>query len=142
MFIPKGTKFIPSAQTTSADWNVIFVGTNGGWSEDNMTGANHVANGDEDKLVTLVENMVNNTPYEEKCIVLGITAGADTFSEANAMLAERFGDRFIDLKAYFLSDALADAGIEPTEADIKAISENRVPPSFLDDTLHFNDAGS
>lgn len=142
VFIPKGTKFIPSAQTTSADWNVLFVGTNGGWSEDNMTGANHVANGDEDKLVTLVENMVNNTPYEEKCIVIGITAGANTFDKANEMLAERFGDRFLDLKAYFLSEqAFADAGIEPTEADIKSIGESRVPPSFLDDTLHFNDAG-
>lgn len=141
-FIPKGTRFIPSAQTTSADWNVIFVGTNGGWSEDNLTGVEHVANGDEAKLVTLVENMVNNTPDTEKCIIIGITASDDKFVKVNNMLAEKFGNRFIDAKTYFCSEqAFTDAGIEQTAEDTTAMEQMKVPPSFLVDGLHFNDAG-
>lgn len=142
VFLPKGTKFIPSSQTTSADWNVIFVGTNGGWSADNLTASEHVANGDEDKLVTLVEDMVNNTPYKEKCIIIGITASDNKFEKVNNMLAEKFGNRFIDAKAYFCSEqAFVDAGIEKTAADITAIRNMKVPPSFLVDGLHFNDTG-
>ena len=140
--IPKGTRLITASQKASSDWNVIFAGTNGGWSEDNLTASDHLYNGDEATLVKLIEDMVNHTPYQEKCVVIGITAGADRWVTANRMLSEKFGDRFIDAKSYFSSEqSLADAGIIPTDEDIKAISEKKVPPSLLDDTLHFNDAG-
>ena len=140
--IPKGTRLMTASQKTSADWNVIFVGTNGGWSKDNLTSSEHLNNGDEAKFVSLIEDMVNHAPYQEKCVIIGITAGADRWTTANSMLAEKFGDRFIDAKPYFSSEqSLADAGITPTSEDIKAIAEKKVPPSLLDDTLHFNDAG-
>lgn len=142
--IPKGTRLISDAQKTSAEWNVIFVGTNGGWSADNLSAAEHAANGDEAKLVSLVEKMVNRAPYKEKCIIIGLTAGSDVFDKANTALKEKFGNRFIDAKEYFTSkQALADAGITLTEADLQMIADKKVPPSLLaaDDELHFNDKG-
>lgn len=78
----------------------------------------------------------------EAYMVLGLTwrGNAHSIEEVNRMMAARFGAHFLDIRTYLIKYGLDDAGITPTAADEAAIANNNVPPSLLDDEVHFNAA--
>ncbi len=53
-------------------------------------------------------------------------------------LTKEFGDHVIDSHTYFMTQALKDAGIEPTEQDLEDISNGYVPESLRSDDEHGN----
>jgi len=66
----------------------------------------------------------------------------DDYPDVNRVLADEFGDHFIDLNAYFASlAAFDDAGLTPTKDDLDAIERGDCPKTFLADDLHLNAIG-
>lgn len=57
-------------------------------------------------------------------------------TEINAALAERFPSNFIDMRGYLVNQGIYDAGLTPTAADLKAMSEDAPPPQIMDAGSH------
>ena len=114
---------------TTADINIIFIGTNNGYSMNSVH-----------KLIDTQRKMVEFSG-SDKFIIIGMTSydRMPDIADINAALAEEWGDNFLDIRTYFLTEGLADAGIEPTEADIANIEKGEIPASLLADDVHGND---
>ena len=140
--VPAGTKIIPEAQKMDADINIIFEGTNGGWTPAHTT-ANDNSDADCEALVELIRKQIAETG-KSKYIVVGLTWGYTSSNDnVNNHLREAFGDNFLDLKAYLASEqALTDAGITPTDEDLSYIAGGHIPVSLLfSDRTHFTSKG-
>lgn len=110
---------------------IIELGTN-----------NPIDSGDKmEKLFNEIDCMIRHNG-NDAYIVLGLTwrGHAQNIEEVNRMMASRFGQHFLDIRTYLIQYGLEDAGITPTAADEAAIANNNVPPSLLDDEIHFNAA--
>lgn len=135
--VSKDDKFITGASQVNkiADVNVFFTGTNGGWSHDNTSS-------NPDDLIALLDSQIASTKNKEQYIVIGLTEGkAEKYKELNEKLTQKYGQHFIDAKAYFTSEeALADAGLTSLTY---APDGTAIPTEFLctTDTVHFNDLG-
>ncbi len=54
-------------------------------------------------------------------------------------MQEEYGDQYINLREYMSSKAMADAGLVPTEEDIKLMESGATPYSLMvADRCHFN----
>ena len=142
--VKKGDLFKPSASYVKADINVIYIGANGIWDEDNTNGKN--TKEQADKIINMIWKMIENTPDPEKYIVVGFTwSGKDSWSVVDAEMEKAFGDKFVNAKPYLSSEqALKDAGVTPTEADLADIKIGRVPESLrksASDGTHLNGKG-
>jgi hypothetical protein len=60
---------------------------------------------------------------------------------ANNALAARYGDRFLDVRKYLITNGLADAGLTPTPQDLLDIASDTVPASLRADETHPNAKG-
>lgn len=139
--VKAGDKLKTGAQDIRADVNIFFTGTNGGWNENNTKPAD--TESDAADLIELIKKQIAATKDSNKYIVIGLTNGSkNKWAVTNPALKEAFGERFLDAKAYLATEqALADAGITPTEQDKADIASGTVPTSLRVDTAHFNDAG-
>jgi len=76
---------------------------------------------------------------------LGSNIYRDCVNDYNILLAEKYGDKFVNVKSYLATyDALYDHGIEPTESDIERLKKGWIPYSLLDESdypVHFNQIG-
>lgn len=148
-YITTETELIVEAQREKADWNIIFVGTNGGWDSDNKTYSEYVNSGSKgEELANLINDMIDNTHFREKCIVIGLAVGnnAEKYENVNATLKKEFGNNFIDIKAYFTDEEkLTNANVVLTEQDIQDIEDGYIPRSLKKNNvltdLHFNEKG-
>ena len=140
--VKAGTKFIPYAQTVMADINVVFTGTNGGWTAQNTASKN-----DESAVrdfAQLVRTQAEYSKSGDKYVVIGLTSGdANSWKLVNEILADEFGENFLDIKGYMLTEQAAeDAGITLTDEDLSLIAQGHIPQSYLtSDKVHFNDTG-
>lgn len=74
------------------------------------------------------------------------TTNYNTIVAYNNAMKAKYGGRFFDVRRYMIDDALADAGITPTTADLEAIEDDRIPVRFAADPdnpinpdyVHFN----
>lgn len=143
--VAEGDELIPQGHSVRADINVIFSGTNGGWSPKNLTtDASH--NDDEEirSMVDLLKRQAQMSNNSDKYVIIGLTTQDDKFWEKyHAALQAEFGNQFFNLRKSLQSaDLLRDYGLTPTADDITAIEETKTPPSILvSDGVHFNDTG-
>ena len=57
-------------------------------------------------------------------------------------MVEEYGDKYINLRKYMATDAIYDAGLEPTKSDLQRMQVGYAPFSLLArDELHFNATG-
>lgn len=56
--------------------------------------------------------------------------------EINRQLAEMYPSNFIDIRSWLVNQAIYDAGLTPTAADLKAMSEDAPPPQIMDNGSH------
>lgn len=138
--VEKGEIIIPYVKDKYSDcMDVVFIGTNGGFRTPSQ-------------LTEQIDAILSrNGKSADKYIVIGIFTFSqqaelrptcEKLDEINGSLAEKYGDRFIDLRSYLMTDGLADAGLDETDADRERINEGFVPSGLLaDDMLHLNAAG-
>jgi len=110
---------------------VVFMGENHGWNEE------------IDELIRQQQAILSmQEKHKGKYIVVGLPTGtAKERSDLEAALSEVYGDKFFNIREYMSTEALADAGIKPSDEDIKRMTEGMVPTSLLGDHIHFNADG-
>lgn len=121
----------PTALRTNFDMNhnapklaVIFIGQNGGWT-------------DNADLIKQHRWMIDHTKAKDY-IILGLSSGsAADRAQYEADMAAEFGRRFISLRQYLTQYGLDDLGLTPTQDDLDAMAIEKVPPSLLIDAVHF-----
>lgn len=132
VIVSRPTPLITYAMKSMRDnINIIWIGTNGGFT----TSA---------ELIECIEAMIDYmSPINKKYIVIGIhhlvSKVTETFETIEKNMAMHFGRRYINQRKYMIEYGLSDAGITPTVEDTTAISEDKIPPSLLYDTVHYND---
>ena len=122
--IEKGTEVITSGAGTYKNYIPVFwVGTYGGWKN-------------ADELVEKVKTMVDYAG-SDRYIVIGIfkntesySESASTFASVESKMKKEFGNRFINLREYLISDAADDAGVKLTTDDTRQIKNGLVPNSL------------
>lgn len=99
---------------------------------------------DKDTVGELIatDNQMLEELGTERYIVIGLTSKAliPDIEPINEALSEAFGEHFLDIRTYMLAQGLQDAGIEPTEQDIKDMEEGEIPSSIRVDEVHGTDA--
>lgn len=90
-------------------------------------------------VIELQEAMIDFADARDRYVVIDFTAQPmiGEIFRVNEMMLEHYGDRTVRIHHYFMTDALTDAGITPTDADLYNISIGQVPDSLLcRDHLH------
>lgn len=70
------------------------------------------------------------------------TARYNTVQATNALLRERYGPRFLDIRTRLVQDGLATAGLTPTPEDVAAMEADTIPPQLMTDDTHWNEIGA
>jgi len=118
----------PMADRRSKDILVIFTGSNNRPNEAILP-----------DVIELQEAMIDYADARDRYVVVDFTSKRmiPHIFRVNEMMLEHYGDRLVRFHNYLMTDALADAGITPTEADLYNISIGEVPDSLLcRDLLH------
>lgn len=114
-----------------SDIMIIFIGTNGGWENNN------------EYLINQIKTMVDNQDsFDKKYIIVGITAGYTELRkslEKDMLIA--FGEHYVNMRDYLVRCGLSENGLTPTSTDDSDISVGRVPKSLRYDDTHLNDFG-
>lgn len=129
VIVPEGTPVETSGSIAyKSHIPIVMIGATGGW----------------DTSYELVKENMEMVKGYDKYIILGIPTGTKASrGTLETLMKETFGDKYINLREYFCTDALTDAGITPTKEDLKNIEEGTVPLSFraAKDNDHLNDTG-
>lgn len=90
------------------------------------------------------------SPYIKRCLVLGHFHNSDWAPDGalaqkvdaiNAAHRDRYGDLFVDVQAYLMSEQVwGDTGITPTPEDLAQQALGQKPASLSADTSHMNEA--
>lgn len=130
-----GDELVVEAQkiAPSADINIIELGSNGGWTVENLQ--NHTTDEQRTALAELGVKMAENCKNPDKTYIISLSSlTAEQREPLDTILKSYFGDRYIEVGAYLQSkQALTDAGIEPLDIDLEYIAAGKVPPSLLND---------
>ncbi|MBE6574259.1 MAG: hypothetical protein E7652_07690 [Ruminococcaceae bacterium] len=125
------TRVITSAMKNRRenDILVLFIGSN-----------NHYSSKNTDELIAIQEQMIKYSG-SKKFIIVGLTSKdyMSEVDEVNAILKERWGKNFVDLREYMMTEeCLTDNGITPTEQDLIDLANGEIPSSLRTDTIHGN----
>ena len=122
----------PTTIVTSAmldrteDILVIFIGENGGWNSNQ-------------ELISQIQAMIDYSVCDGKYVVCGITSqSAGERAGLEADMAAAFGDKYLNLREYLVTEGLADAGMTPTEQDLAHMEVGSLPGSLRSDLVHGN----
>jgi hypothetical protein len=89
-------------------------------------------NSDEPRAITRdIASMAQWVPQPKRYLIIG------TVPSVRDELSAVYGQRFVDLHGWLVSDGLAAAGISPTPEDGEAIAAGLIPPSLRVDSAHF-----
>lgn len=125
---------ILKVSTIKDDIQILWMGTNGGWNNDPST------------LISQYETLIARFG-SDKYIVIGIpidntgTLTVDNLKQLETAMSNKFGEHYINMREYLVTNGLSDAGIEATSEDLSRISEGKVPTSLLYDNVHYNSSG-
>ena len=127
--IKQGATLTPTPAYKESDLDIIGVGTNDKQSLTN------------EQMIEKIRMFVNAAP--NKYIVVGIPRKneVDLPSLEKAML-KAFGQNYINLREYLITNALRDAGITPTAQDIEDVNNGIPPTSLRKDDVHYTLQGN
>lgn len=126
--VPPNAPFIPDDVPLRANMTIIMAGRNN--------------SSDVSRVLSDTAAMVDFlTGSDRKWAVLPQINGSGR-DAINSGLKNAYGRHYWDMLPYLVSpQALTDAGIAPTQADLDAIAAGNIPPSFTSDGVHLNSAG-
>ena len=110
------------------DLLIMDIGYNGGWHDDK-------------DWINQYRQMVDYSKCKEYIVIGRASHWYGTYPEREEMFQSTFGNRYINLTKYYIEHGLSDAGLEPTEDDLKDINSGIPPRSLFYDEHHENDAG-
>ena len=132
--VAAGTEIITSGSEQYLNYNpIIFIGQNGGYSSIQDLIAQQRA---------IIDHQQMNEQNEGKFLIIGLHTGtAESRVELEKAMLEEYGEQYINLREYMSTQALEDAGMEPTEEDREMMEMGSTPSSLLSDQVHFNASG-
>ncbi len=88
-------------------------------------------------VINIQKNMINNA-NTDRYIIIGLTSKnyMPQVAEVNQILAQEYGEHFIDIRTYILEHGLEDAEIKATEQDSSDIQNGEIPSSLRSDEVH------
>lgn len=113
--------------------NIFFMGQNGGFKD--------VAD-----LITQYKAMIDYSRCD-KYIIVGFhkpnmcIPTIARMKEMEDSLLQAFGNHYINLREYMVTNGLKDAALTPTDVDNDSISKGQVPPQLIPDGCHFTSSG-
>lgn len=113
--------------------NIFFMGQNGGFKD--------VAD-----LITQYKAMIDYSRCD-KYIIVGFhkpNTCIPTIARMKEMedsLQQAFGNHYINLREYMVTNGLKDTALTPTDVDNDSISKGQVPPQLIPDGCHFTSSG-
>ncbi len=130
--IEPGTEIVTAASSQYLDYiTVIFMGQNGGYA-------------DIEDLIRQQRAIIDHqTANQDRFIIVGLHTGTrESRRELEEAMQEEYGEHYINLREYMATQAMADAGLEPTAQDRILMEQGSTPASLLlSDALHFNATG-
>ncbi|MEE0835767.1 MAG: dockerin type I domain-containing protein [Clostridia bacterium] len=130
--VPSGTVITTAGSENYRDYiTVIFIGQNGGFiGYDDLV---------EQQRAIIDHQTRNNDRY----IIIGLHTTTPSYrDDLEGLMVEEYGDKYINLREYMATDAIYDAGLEPTQDDLYRMQMGYTPFSLLAiDELHFNATG-
>lgn len=111
-----------------SDVLIMDIGYNGDWHDDQ-------------DWINQYKQMVDYSECKEYIVIGRASHWYGTYPEREEMFQSAFGNRYINLTKYYIEHGLSDAGLEPTEDDLKDINSGIPPRSLFYDEHHENDAG-
>ena len=129
--IQPGTEIITAASKENLDYiTVIFMGQNGGYT------------GFEDLIRQQRAIIEHQTANKDRYIIVGLHTGtAESRNALETALENEYGAHYINLREYMSTQAMTDAGLIPTDADIEKMQMGATPDSLLSDEVQFNSVG-
>lgn len=130
--VPSGTVITTAGSENYRDYiTVIFIGQNGGFiGYDDLV----------EQQRAIIEHQTRNN---DRYIIIGLhTTTPSNREDLEGLMVEEYGDKYINLRKYMATDAIYDAGLEPTKSDLQRMQVGYAPFSLLAlDELHFNATG-
>lgn len=146
------TRLTPGEETTVESGSVLETWASRDTSSDDIlvlwNGNNDLTTEHGKSVDTVIKNTnkIIEKTGTDRYVVLNIAKidKIPTEKKVNERLAEEYGEHLLDIRSYLLdpNGGLKDAGITPTEEDLKDIEEGRVPSSLRQDIdCHFTPDG-
>ena len=130
--IPAGTVIVTDAASKYLNYlPVVYIGQNGGYT-------------DFADLIHQQRAIIGHQTANRDCfVIVGLHTGtAESRGPLEKAMLEEYGDKYINLRQYMSTDAMTDAGLEPTEEDRKLMAQGSTPYSLMvADRGHFNSIG-
>lgn len=131
VYVEAGSRLTTSgmANRKKGDVLVIFTGTNDAPDTSSVY-----------DMIDVQRAMLDYADCEDYVIV-GLTSKEviPEVETVNEILAEEYGEHFLDVRSYFLEYGLAEAGIEPTARDEADLKKGEIPSSLRQDYVHGNE---
>jgi len=129
--VPAGSEVVTEASLNYRNYiSIVFMGTNGGFKDYN-------------DLIAQQDAIINSRDKDtDRFLIIGITEKTYAeYEEYDKIMKDYYGNKFLDLRDYYVNYALENAGIDPTEKDLECISVGMVPESLRTDEVHLNAKG-
>ena len=109
---------------------IIFMGQNGGFDLNSELPKQHKY---------IIDYM---TSANKEYVIIGLTTQTAEYRGAyDKLMFSEFGRRFINTREYISAYGLNDLSLTPTDEDTTAMSEGRIPPQLMADSVHLNANG-
>lgn len=130
--IDQGTQLKPFGLTDAKDDDVLVI----------FTGTNDMPTLESIYSIIDTQQAMLKAANCNRYIIIGLTyaAGIPEIDGVNEVLANEYGDNFLDIRSYMLNYGLEDAGITPTKTDLRNIQGGEIPDSLRSDYVHGNKA--
>lgn len=126
MTISAGTPIVTQGKDYADYVSVLSIGNNGGY--DNA----------EDLVAQQREFVRTRGKNKDKCIIIGLLYGDNTSNaEADRLMAEAFGDKFLNVRECICKEALKNT--ELSDEDKTAAEKGEIPPCFRYENRGLND---
>lgn len=119
--VSAGTKVITNGSQIARDYvTVIYIGNH----EKDIAPAELVA-----KQKAILNHQERNN---DRFIIVGLHTGtSETRESLEAVMQKEYGDRYINIREYMSTDAMSDAGLEPTANDLAMMQKGATPQSLI-----------
>ena len=130
--------YSPTAEKmNNADVMIIYIGTNSGWNTNATTLKNQI-----DMMVEYFgkDNYLILSPASGK----HLDSNLSVVQEFESIMTTAYGDKFLNLREYLITNGLSDNGLSATATDTERMNAGLVAQSILyseSDTTHFNSYG-
>lgn len=97
---------------------------------------------DMNKLINIYDKMIAYLETDKYLIIGPVIGDVNTLKKANETLAQKYGDKFLNLYDYLLNTAPAEYSLSITSKGNEQMQQGHLPENYLQNASHFNKLGA